>query len=61
MDPLSSDDENEEEVNNEPAELSDREEYAEDVDLKEVVINIFRSWLTSHPGVPSNAEDDLIK
>ena len=61
MDPLSSDDENEEEVNNEPAELSDREAYAEDVDLKEVVINIFRSWLTSHPGVPSNAEDDLIK
>ena len=61
MDPLSSDDEIEEEGNNEPAELSDREEYAEDVDLKEVVINIFRSWLTSHPGVPSNAEDDLIK
>ena len=61
MDPLSSDDEIEEEGNNEPAELSDREEYAEDVDRKEVVKNIFRSWLTSHPGVPSNAEDDLIK
>ena len=61
MDPLSSDDEIEEEGNNEPAELSDREEYAEDVDRKEVVKNIFRSWLTSHPRVPSNAVDDLIK
>jgi len=29
LDPLSSDDEIEEEGNNEPAELSDREEYAE--------------------------------
>ena len=38
-----------------------REEYAEDVDRKEVVKNIFRSWLTSHPRVPSNAVDDLIK
>ena len=61
MDPLPSDDENEEEGNNEPAELSDREENAEDVDRKEVVKNIFRSWLTSHPRVPSNAVDDLIK
>jgi len=61
LDPLSSDDEIEEEGNNEPAELSDREEYAEDVDRKEVVKNIFRSWLTSHPSVPSTAVDDLIK